>query len=63
MGFILGEHQPSVNRHIEDAFAFCKQGRFNAKGLFQFGSQTDRLRFVVSLRAIVNLDLHGCASW
>jgi len=59
---ILGEDQVIVDDDVEDSLAFREQFGLDAETFLQLGSQTDRLRFVVSLGAIVNFDFHTGSS-
>ena len=57
---LLGEDQTIVDGHFEDTAAGLDQVHLGIRvGLAQLGSQTDRLREVVSLHAILDRDLHG----
>jgi len=60
---LLGEDQTIVDGHLEDTTAGFDafHGGFGV-GLAQLGSQTDRLREVVSLHAVLDRDFHGWVS-
>jgi len=51
-----------VDDDVEDARAFREQFGVDAEAFLQLGSQTDRLRFVVSLGAVVDFDFHAGSS-
>ena len=57
-GFVLGIDELAVQFHVEDTFTFGHKLCLNAEGGLQFRSQTGRVRFIVSLAAIANQDIH-----
>jgi hypothetical protein len=54
----LAEDQLTVDLDLEDAAAGGDQTGFGAKAIFQIGSQTGRLGFVVSNLAVLDGDFH-----
>jgi hypothetical protein len=60
----LGEHGLAVHRDLEcSAFRFDQLDFGLGKGALEFSGQTDRLRQVVSLDAVLNRDIHGWIRW
>ncbi len=57
---VLAEHQFPIHPHVKHAAATRDQGGFDCKRLLESGSQTDRLRPVVSGAAVGNRDFHAC---
>lgn len=51
-------HEVAVNHHVEYPPSLRDQPRLLAKGFPDSSSQTDCLRFIVSLRAIDNRNIH-----
>ncbi len=56
---VFREYQFAVDRDVEYAAPFRDERRHTIKGFFQLGSQTDCLRFIVSLGAISDGNFHG----
>lgn len=57
-GFIFGIHEFAINHNVEDSPSIRNKPRFNTQRLFDFGSQTGRLRLVVSLSAVCDRNIH-----
>lgn len=60
LGLVFREYRPVIDDDVKYTLTFGEQRRRHTKIFLQLGSQTDRLGFVVSLRAVVYLDFHRC---
>ncbi len=62
INFILGEDQFAIKLYIKNTLALSEKFHLNViQGTLKFGSQTDRLWFVVSLRAVMNINFSSHA--
>ena len=58
---LLVDDELAVDDHVKYAFPLGKEHCFQLEVLFELGGQTGRLRFVVSLCAVMYYDVHFCS--